>query len=178
MSPTKRPRDPFLREFPRGSESANAALIALVRTSEAVMAMANKALRHHGLSAAGREAIAVIEGAGRPISPTPIAERLLVTTASVTSLLDTLERRGLVERQADPSDRRRLLVALTDEGRASVDGYLPEMVALQTAVMECVSEQDRRRLQRTLDAILRGVEQLDAASTVAAAPRRGKPRHA
>lgn len=167
-----------MREFPRGSESANASLIALVRTSEAFMAMANRALRHHGLSAAGREALAVIEGAGEPISPTTIAERLLVTTASVTSLLDTLERRGLVVRQPDPVDRRRLLVALTGEARAIVDDYLPEMVALQTAVMECISEPDRRRLMRTLDAISRGVRELDVDAAVAAAPRRGRPRHA
>ena len=88
----------FEREFPGCSETANASFIALVSTSEAFMGMTRKALRHHGLSMAGREAIAVIEGAGKPISPTTIAERLLVTTASVTSLLDTLERRGLVVR--------------------------------------------------------------------------------
>jgi DNA-binding MarR family transcriptional regulator len=39
-----------------------------------------------------------------------MAERLIVTTASVTSLLDTLERRGLLERRPDPTDRRRPLI--------------------------------------------------------------------
>lgn len=168
----------FEREFPGCSETANASLLALVGTSEAFMGMVRKALHHHGLSPAGREAIAVIEGAGEPISPTTIAERLLVTTASVTSLLDTLERRGLVVRQPDPSDRRRLLVALTDEAREILDDYLPEMVALQTAIMAGVSEQDRRHLLRTLEAIRVAIVELDAEATVATAPRRGPSRHA
>ena len=125
----------FEREFPGGSESANATVVALVRAGDALMAMANQALRHHGLSAAGRQALAILEGAGEPLSPTTIAERLIVTTATVTSLLDTLEKRGLVVRQPDPADRRKLLVSITDEARAIVDQFLPEVVALQTAVM-------------------------------------------
>ena len=72
-----------------------------------------------------------------------------MTTASVTtSLLDTLERRGLVERRPDLADRRRLLVAITDEGRALVNQFLPEVVALQTAVMAQLSEPQRLELAR------------------------------
>ena len=70
--------------------------------------------------------MAIIDGAGEPLSPTTIAERLIVTTATVTSLLDTLEKRGLVVRQPDPADRRKLLVSITDEARTIVDQFLPE----------------------------------------------------
>jgi DNA-binding MarR family transcriptional regulator len=150
--------------------------MALVRTYEASMAMVNKALRHHGLSAAGRQALAVLEGAGRPLSPTTISERLLVTTASVTSLLDTLERRGLVARLRDPDDRRKLLVSLTEEGQQIIDQLLPEVIALQTAVMARLSEAERQRLLRSLDAIREAVAAVDADSVVAAAPRRKRPR--
>jgi DNA-binding MarR family transcriptional regulator len=166
----------FECEFRGGSESANASVMALVRTYEASMAMVSKALRHHGLSAAGREALAVLEGAGRPLSPTTISERLLVTTASVTSLLDTLERRGLVARLRDPDDRRKLLVSLTEEGHQIVDRFLPEVVALQTAVMAGLSEAERQRLLRSLAAIREAVAAVDADSVVAAAPRRVKPQ--
>ena len=61
----------------------------------------------------------------------------------MTSLLDTLERRGLVRRQPHPSDRRQLLVSLTDEGQALVDAFLPEVVAVQTALVAGLSEADR-----------------------------------
>jgi DNA-binding MarR family transcriptional regulator len=150
--------------------------MALVRTYEASITVVNRALRHHGLSAAGRQALAVLEGAGQPLSPTVIAERLLVTTASMTSLLDTLERRGLVARADDPDDRRRLLVSLTEQGRRTVDAFLPEVVALQTAVMAGVSEADRQHLLRTLAAMREAAAAVDADAVVAAAPARVGPR--
>jgi DNA-binding MarR family transcriptional regulator len=148
----------------------------LVRTYDASIAMVNKALRRHRLSAAGRQALAVIDGAGRPLSPTTIAARLLVTTASITSLLDTLERRGLVARRPDPDDRRRLLISLTGEGRQVVDAFLPEVVALQTALMDGISEPERQRLIRTLAAIRDAAAALDIDSVLAAAPARVRPR--
>jgi len=116
----------------------------------------------------------VLEGAGGPLSPTVIAERLLVTTASTTSLLDTLERRGLVTRLPDPDDRRRQLVTLTDAGRRIVDEFLPQVVALQTAVMAGISETERTRLLRSLAAIREAITELDPDAVVAAAPRRIK----
>jgi DNA-binding MarR family transcriptional regulator len=154
--------------------------MALVQTSDASIAMVNRALRRHGLSAAGRQALAVLEGAGQPLSPPTISERLIVSTASVTSLLDTLERRGLVIRLPDPDDRRRLLVSLTDEGQRVVDEFLPEVVALQTAVMEPISEPDRQRLLRSLAAIRAAIRAaiaaVDVEAVVSAAPRRVRPQ--
>ncbi len=141
------------------------------------MAMTNQALRHHRLSAAGRQALAILEGAGEPLSPTTIAERLIVTTATVTSLLDTLEKRGLLVRQADTTDRRKLLISITDEGRTIVDAFLPEIIALQTAVMAELSEPQRRQLLRSLAVVREGIATIDAEAIVAAAPKRGRPRH-
>ena len=140
------------------------------------MAMTNQALRHHRLSAAGRQALAILEGAGEPLSPTTIAERLIVTTATVTSLLDTLEKRGLLVRQADTSDRRKLLISITDEGRTIVDAFLPEIIALQTAVVTELSEPQRRQLLRSLAVVREGIATIEAEAIVATAPKRGRPR--
>ncbi|MBC8506370.1 MAG: MarR family transcriptional regulator [Anaerolineales bacterium] len=53
---------------------------------------------------------------GRPFKE--IADALLCTRATITGLMDTLERKGLVVRKPNPEDRRSLLATLTDEGRA------------------------------------------------------------
>jgi DNA-binding MarR family transcriptional regulator len=111
------------------------------------------------------------------LSPTAIAERLIVTTASVTSLLDTLERRGLVERQPDPTDRRRLLVMITPDGQALVDQFLPEVVALQTAAMATLTEAQRRQLVELLTALGTSLNTLDADEVIRSAAPRGIPRH-
>ncbi|SDS45843.1 DNA-binding transcriptional regulator, MarR family [Friedmanniella luteola] len=51
---------------------------------------------------------------------TDLAADLGITTGSSTALVDRLERRGIAERYAHPSDRRRALVRLTDKGQAVV----------------------------------------------------------
>ena len=101
------------------------------RSASRFIATVDQALRHHHLSRAGREALAVLEGAGQPLPPTTIAQRLIVTTASITSCStpwNDVARRA----RPDPEDRRKLLVAITDDGLALVDQFLPEVVALRT----------------------------------------------
>jgi DNA-binding MarR family transcriptional regulator len=112
------------------------------------------------LSAAARQALAVLEGAGEPLSPTEIARRLIISTASVSSLLDTLERRELVERRPDPNDRRGLLIAITPAAQRLVQQYVPQIVALQAAVMQDIDEHDRQQVI----AVLRRIRQAIAAA--------------
>ena len=150
--------------------------MALVRTYEAWNRIANKALRQHQLSPAGRQALAVLEGADRPLSPTTVADRLLVTTASMTSLLDTLERRGFVTRSPDPDDRRKVLVTLTENGKHVVDQFLPQVVAVQTALMADLTETQRHQLLESLATICETIDTLDADEVIAAAPPRGEPQ--
>ena len=128
--------------------------------------------RQHGLSNAAGQTLTIIEGAGGSLAPSIIAGRLMITTGSMTSLLDTLERRGLVRREPHPSDRRQLLVHLTDEGQRIVDTILPEIVSVQTALVAGLSEADRATTVHL-------VEQLAEAATtisVADAAARAKPR--
>lgn len=128
--------------------------------------------RQHGLSNAAAQTLAIIEGAGGPLAPSIIAGRLMVTTGSMTSLLDTLERRGLVRRQPHPSDRRQLLVHLTDEGLALVDTFLPEIVALQTALVAGLSEADRAAAVHLTERLAKAATTIN----VVDAATRAKPR--
>jgi len=46
-----------------------------------------------------------------------LAERLFLDSSSVTGILDRMEAKGLIEKHADPKDRRALQVLLTEKGR-------------------------------------------------------------
>lgn len=101
----------------------------------------------YDLSASAKQALAVIEGAGEPLEPRTIAERLIITTGSMTSLLDTLEKRGLIVRRPHPSDRRRLLVDVTPDAVAILDDLLPSFHQRERAVIDgALSEQEQRKL--------------------------------
>ena len=142
------------------------------------MSLAGRALRDQDLSTAGRETLAVLDGADGPLSPSVIAERLIVTAATTTTVLDTLERRGMVERTMDPSDRRRQLVSITPAGVDAVNSFLPQMIALQTELMSGFTEAERRELGAYLDRVREAIVELEARAdevAAAAAPRR-RPR--
>ncbi|WP_344971746.1 MarR family transcriptional regulator [Streptosporangium fragile] len=66
------------------------------------------------------QVIHYLVAAGPPyrVAPSLLAEWLDTHPATMTNRLDRLERAGYIERAHDPGDRRRLLVALTDAGRA------------------------------------------------------------
>lgn len=68
-----------------------------------------------GIGVNEMQACAFIAASG-PRTPSDIAERLQITTASVTELVDRLQRDDLVSRLPHPTDRRKLLVTLTPDG--------------------------------------------------------------
>ena len=172
--PDRAARHAFETEFPGASASANAVVRALITTSSLLVGVMAAVERRHGLSNAAAQTLAIIEGAGEPLAPSTIAERLMITTGSMTSLLDTLERRELVRRQAHPSDRRRLLVHLTNEGEALVNTFLPEIVAVQTALVAELSEADRAAAVHLCERLAAAAGAIDAVNVAAQAKPRVK----
>jgi DNA-binding MarR family transcriptional regulator len=162
----------FEQRFPGGSESANAAIRALVQAHEDTSRLANHALRHYGLSPSARQALAAIDGAGGTLPQSAIATQLLSAPASITSLLDTLERRGLVVRERDPEDRRKQSVRITEAGSAAVRQFVPEAVAIQTAILAGFTDAERGRLTRMLLRVSEAAAQLDGDEILAQQPPR------
>ena len=73
-------------------------------------------LRLIGQSSARMEALGAIMNAPSLSAQVDIAKRLRIEGPTMTRMLDTLEKDGLVERLADPSDRRTKQLRLTAEG--------------------------------------------------------------
>ena len=59
-----------------------------------------------------------------------ISIQMLKSTSHTSRLIDRAEAGGLVERRADPSDRRAHRVALTTRGQEEIDAYVPHAVAM------------------------------------------------
>ncbi len=88
------------------------------------------------------------------LSPTRLAEAALITTGGMTSRIDRLEEAGLVERRADPTDRRALLIRLTDAGRVIVDDVLESNLVHQRRLVASLDAKDRESLQGHLRTLL------------------------
>ena len=64
------------------------------------------------------DVLAQLDAAGRGLSMGELSARLMVTSGSVTGLVDAMEADELVTRQAHPADRRSTLIETTERGRA------------------------------------------------------------
>src|SRR5436305_4825617 len=134
--PLVRVGDDFEEEYPGADALATECFANLWRAADLLMELHNSHTRDkYGLSPGARQVLAVVEGAGEPLEPSVIAQRVLTTTGSMTSLLDTLEKRGLVVRLPHPNDRRKLLVDITPEAQTIVDELLPSLHARERDVM-------------------------------------------
>lgn len=89
------------------------------------------------------------------VEPSQLASILGVARPTITSNLDRLERDGLLVRQPDPDNRRRVLVMLTDKGRAAVEQAIPLQIAVEKDLVSCIPSDQRASLEKMLNVMLR-----------------------
>jgi DNA-binding MarR family transcriptional regulator len=115
-------------------------------------ALITKVARRYRLSHAALNALAVIEGAGGPVPTGQVSAQMHISTATMTSVLDTLERNGYIVRQPDPADRRRVLVDITPTAQALLDQVLPAVQQVVTATLSPLDDQTLHTLLQGLTA--------------------------
>jgi DNA-binding MarR family transcriptional regulator len=110
----------------------------------------------HGVESWEFDVLAALRRAGEPyeLSPGRLLRETLVTSGTMTNRVDRLAGRGLVERLPDPRDRRGVLVRLTAEGRATVDGAFEALLAAEAAIITGLPARDRERLAGLLRTLL------------------------
>lgn len=143
----------WAQERPELDTEAMAVFGRVFRLSAAVGEVMEATYQRLGLSRADFDVLATLRRAGGrfQLSPGALSASLMLTTGGMTGRLDRLERAGLITRTPAPTDRRSLLVTLTDEGRRRVDEAVAEGLAAQQRLLAGTSDKDRRRL----DALLR-----------------------
>ncbi len=104
----------------------------------------------YGVSVPEADVLFTLRRSGPPyrLSPTAIADALLVPSGTMTNRLDRLERQGLIERVPHPTDRRSMEVELTDHGRRVVDDAVTRHVANEEEMLAPLSERERATLDR------------------------------
>jgi DNA-binding MarR family transcriptional regulator len=114
------------RGGPRRRLSRRALLDALAEAgrahSDATVVFHAQVADRLGLNPTDHKVMSILERQG-PLSAGEIARRTGLATASVTALLDRLERRRFVARRPDPTDRRRVIVEATTDGVAQFAPY-------------------------------------------------------
>ena len=108
------------REFiaRRGDHSALRIWLRLLTCTQLIERRVRSGLREEFATTLPRfDLMAQLERAPKGLKMGELSRRMMVTGGNVTGITDMLEKEGLVERVADPADRRATLVRLTAAGR-------------------------------------------------------------
>jgi DNA-binding MarR family transcriptional regulator len=140
----------FAREFPGAEASATEVTLNLTLAGTVTINRVEELLAQYGLVLKGFNVLAVVTGASGALTPTAIAERTFVGKTTVTSVLDSLERRRLVRRYPHPTNRRSVLVEVTAEGREACADILGRLHMLEAQWLAGMAESDRQTLLRLL----------------------------
>ncbi|NRQ54415.1 MarR family winged helix-turn-helix transcriptional regulator [Brevibacillus sp. HD1.4A] len=84
------------------------------------------------------------------VTPSAIADRLGIRRASVTALLDWLEKRKWIAREQSAKDRRMIHVRITEEGVDLIDNVLPTFWATCASLLDDLDAEERKLFEKIL----------------------------
>ena len=83
---------------------------------------------------------------GDNVEPSVIADFMYMPRQPMTSMLDGLQRQGFIERKPHPSDRRKILITLSQKGANFANGVLSSIRAIEEEAMRKLSNDDLARM--------------------------------
>ena len=110
------------------------------------------AAAQYGLSRTDMRALDILGREG-PLAPTDLAHRVGFTTGGITTVIDRLERAGYVVRRPDGSDRRRLLIEVTDATGERDRVVFGGLFQLAETIATGYKDRDLQTIRRFIDEI-------------------------
>lgn len=136
------------------------AVLNIVRTANVLSLKGAALFRKFGLTEAQFNVLFALKYKERPWTQSDLGKRLVVTRASITSVLDKLEEKKLVRRASVPDNRRIYHVELTERGRALVDKAENVYRSTIHRTLDGFPEKDCRQLIRLLEGVRKGAGRL------------------
>lgn len=120
-------------------------LLVLYKAYEAVRAHDMASIESTGLCMSDFATLEVLLNKG-PLPVNAIGDKILLTSGSVTTAIDRLEKKGLVQRQASGADRRVRMVHLTTQGQSLIEGVFDAHQQALAVATAGVSDDEKKTL--------------------------------
>lgn len=146
--------DRWLPVLPQLDPDVEATVTRAGKLTQHLKKVKEQTLADLGLQRHEFDTLHALAGRGGSAAPSELAGDLGMAPASVTGRLDALESRGYVRRQASVSDRRRIDVHLTDDGRAVWLDSMDRLGHEETRVLGVLEPEERRALSDLLRRIM------------------------
>ncbi|MCU0234382.1 MAG: MarR family transcriptional regulator [Thermoanaerobaculales bacterium] len=121
------------------------AYITMRRAVNAVSLLESEVMRAAGLTESQFGALEALHHLG-PLCQHELAGKVLKSAGNMTTVVDNLERRGLVERRRGGDDRRVVTVHLTDRGGDLVHEVFPRVVGVLVGAFSALSAKEQEQL--------------------------------
>ncbi|MXO59781.1 MarR family transcriptional regulator [Altererythrobacter salegens] len=128
--------------------------ILLVLVARRWRTILDEKLRPTGQSSARMEALSAILNSPDRSAQVEIAKRLRIEGPTLTRMIDTLEKDGLVTRMPDPADRRSKLLKLTQEGEETLHDIFNLADTYRARLLDGVPAEDKAAVSRFLTGLL------------------------
>jgi DNA-binding MarR family transcriptional regulator len=146
------------KRYPELNPMACEAFLHLIRTTDEMMRVHSEFFSRHNISK-GRFIVLMLlcgdsPGMPHPKTPAELADMSICTRATMTGLIDSLEKDSFVRREPDTDDRRMMRITLTERGSKFVRSILPEHFRRITYLMSGLSESEQKTLVSLLGKIV------------------------
>lgn len=150
----------YQREFQDLDPQVEQVVSALSRLNRRMNVAYGRQTAELGISNAEWEVLKALVLAGAPyrLGPGDLAKRLGLTPAAMTHRIDRMVAEGLVTRERDESNRVRVIVGLTEEGRSKWLEAMRMATVFEEELLQDLSGEERGRLGEMLTRLLRRVE--------------------
>jgi MarR family 2-MHQ and catechol resistance regulon transcriptional repressor len=129
--------------------------LVLWKAARALEARAHANVASLGIGLSGFGVLEALLHKG-PLAVNELGAKVLLTSGSITTAIDRLERKGLVTRGNDPRDRRARIIRLTTPGRKFIRSAFADHERAMEQAVSHLKEQDRAALLKLLRRLGRG----------------------
>lgn len=159
--PTAEVLDKFAERYPDADVTAVSSFLHLLRVASDLSIALDACLSKHDLlQSRWWVLILLMREETKTSTPSILADKVGVTRATMTGLIDGLEQGGLVAREFTKDDRRSVVISLTAAGQAKLDVVMPDYYRRVRRCMQALGEKKRAQFEQMLDLINLGIPAL------------------
>lgn len=147
-----------IERYPQVDPEAFEATLHMLRVATDVLDAFDRYYAGHGVSS-GRFSVLMLlnREPDKGLTPSDLAEKAGVTRATMTGLLDGLEKDALVTRRSCRDDRRMCYIHLTDKARQLMEAMVPDYYTRVANLMQNLSVDEKKTLVAILGKVNQGI---------------------
>lgn len=120
------------------------------RTSEQWKKQMEKVFKQHQLNSIEFDILATLRRSQAPLTPTELYQTLMLSSGVMSTRIESLVQRGLLQRLASEEDRRSCRVELTEQGMTLIDPVVNEHVQNMEQMLSPLNKKEREQLAELL----------------------------